>query len=246
MNEQTRPRRRRRPTARQGQAGRLPGDRAHRGSPGRARPRPDGRRHGRAEGDDLRALGQATDRQDAPRPGDGGAGRPAGRRQRPADVHRAADPRPRHRPGVLRPVQPQPPRGRHPGRGGRGPAPAGRGQARRHARLDGPHRARAGRRLRRGARRPARRAAWCTSGRRCSAGSRDWCSTASCRTPSTGCAQDVEDKINRLPAQLLRPLAARRAAEPGHQRHRQRQHDAAADDEPADDLAAHGGRRARR
>ena len=36
--------------------------------------------------------------------------------------------------------------------------------------------------------------------------------------------EDVEEKINRLPLELLRPLAARRAAVPGHQRHRQRQH----------------------
>ena len=46
-------------------------------------------------------------------------------------------------------------------------------------------------------------------------------------------------------AELLRPAAPRRAAQPRHQRHRQRQPDAAADDEPAADLAAHGRRRAR-
>ena len=58
--------------------------------------------------------------------------------------------------------------------------------------------------------------------------------------------QDVEDKINRLPLNYFDRSAARRAAQPGHQRHRQRQPDAAADDEPADDLAAHRRRRARR
>ena len=39
-------------------------------------------------------------------------------------------------------------------------------------------------------------------------------------------------------AELLRQAAARRAAQPGHQRHRQRQPDPAADDEPAAHLAA--------
>ena len=33
----------------------------------------------------------------------------------------------------------------------------------------------------------------------CSAGCRATCSTASCSGPSTGCASDVEDKLNRLP-----------------------------------------------
>ena len=45
----------------EGQAGRLQGDRADRGR-ARARARPDGRRHGRAEGDDLRAVRQAARR----------------------------------------------------------------------------------------------------------------------------------------------------------------------------------------
>ena len=45
---------------------------------------------------------------------------------------------------------------------------------------------------------------------------------------------------DQLPAAgVLRQAAARRADEPGHQRHRQRQPDAPADDEPAADLAAH-------
>ena len=57
---------------------------------------------------------------------------------------------------------------------------------------------------------------------------------------------DVEDKINALPLELLRQAAARRADEPGHQRHRQRQPDPAADDEPAAHLAADRGRGARR
>ena len=55
---------------------------------------------------------------------------------------------------------------------------------------------------------------------------------------------EVEDKLNRLPLQLLRPAAARRAAEPGHQRHRQHRPEPAADAEPAAHLAADGHRRA--
>ena len=47
-------------------------------------------------------------------------------------------------------------------------------------------------------------------------------------------------------AGLLRPVAARRAAQPGHQRHRQHQPVAAADDEPAAHLAADRGRRCSR
>ena len=52
----------------------------------------------------------------------------------------------------------QPARGRDPGAGGAGPPRAGRGPARRHARLDGPRGPRPGRRLRRGRRRAAARA----------------------------------------------------------------------------------------
>ena len=45
----------------------------------------------------------------------------------------------------------------------------------------------------------------------------------------------------RPAARLLRPAAARRAALPRHQRHRQREPGSPADDEPADDLIAHRG-----
>ena len=55
---------------------------------------------------------------------------------------------------------------------------------------------------------------------------------------------DVEDKVNALPL-TIRPAAARRAAQSGHQRHRQHQPDPAADHEPADGVAADRGRRAR-
>ena len=58
--------------------------------------------------------------------------------------------------------------------------------------------------------------------------------------------EDVEAKINRLPLGYFDRSAARRAAEPGHQRHRQHQHHAPADDEPAAHLAAHRLRGARR
>ena len=50
-------------------------------------------------------------------------------------------------------------------------------------------------------------------------------------------------KINRLPLQLLRQDAARRTAQPGDQRHRQRLAEPAADAEPAAHLAADGHRR---
>ena len=52
----------------QGQAGRVRGHRADRGTPGRSRPRPDGRRHGRPEGDDVRPLRQAPRGPDATGP----------------------------------------------------------------------------------------------------------------------------------------------------------------------------------
>ena len=38
-------------------------------------------------------------------------------------------------------------------------------------------------------------------------GCRATSSTTSCRTPSAGCAQDVEDKINPLPLELLRQVS---------------------------------------
>ena len=57
---------------------------------------------------------------------------------------------------------------------------------------------------------------------------------------------DVEDKLNRLPLSLRRPPAARRPAQPGHQRHRQRRPEPAADAEPDADAAAHARRRRRR
>ena len=58
--------------------------------------------------------------------------------------------------------------------------------------------------------------------------------------------RDVEDKLHRLPLGYVDAPAARRAAQPGHQRHRQRLAEPAADDEPAADVAPDGGRRARR
>ena len=55
---------------------------------------------------------------------------------------------------------------------------------------------------------------------------------------------DVEDKLNRLPLALRRPPAARRPAEPGHQRHRQHRPEPAADAQPAADVDADPRRRA--
>ena len=49
---------------------------------------------------------------------------------------------------------------------------------------------------------------------------------------------DVEDKLNRAAAQLRRPAAARRPAQPGHQRHRQPRAEPAADAEPDAHLGA--------
>ena len=71
------------------------------------------------------------------------------------------------------------------------------------------------------------------------------CSTASCSARSSALRRDVEDKLNRLPLRYFDARAARRGAQPGHQRHRQRLAEPAADDEPAAHVAAHGGRRAR-
>ena len=55
---------------------------------------------------------------------------------------------------------------------------------------------------------------------------------------------DVEEKINRLPLSYFDKQPRGELLSPGHQRHRQRQPDAPADDEPAARLAAHRGRRA--
>ena len=55
---------------------------------------------------------------------------------------------------------------------------------------------------------------------------------------------DVEDKVNRLPLSYFDKQPRGELLSPGHQRHRQRQPDPAADDEPAAHLAAHRGRRA--
>ena len=54
---------------------------------------------------------------------------------------------------------------------------------------------------------------------------------------------DVEDKINRLPLSYFDRQPRGELLSPGHQRHRQRQPDPPADDEPAARLAAHGDRR---
>ncbi len=76
------------------------------------------------------------------------------------------------------------------------------------------------------------------------AGCRATCSTAPCRTP---CAQLRARRrgrsCNRAAAALRRLAAARRAAQPRHERHRQRRAVAAADAEPAAHVAADGDRR---
>ena len=66
-------------------------------------------------------------------------------------------------------------------------------------------------------------------------------STTWCRGPCGGCAPTSRTR-SPAAAGLLRPAAARRAAQPGHQRHRQRQPDPPADAEPAAHLGADRGR----
>ena len=228
----------------EGQEGRLRGHRTDRGAARWPRPRADGRRHGRAEGDDVRPLCQAPRAAAASRPRQGDRrGVPRDRQRRP-DVRGARDPRTRDRPGVLRTVQPRHPVRRDPGRGRRTAAAAGSGQGRRHARQHGPHHAGSGRRLRRGGRRADARP---RGVRRClrarlAAGPGAQPGRAEHRLPD---AAGRRGQDQPAAAELLRPVTARRAAQPRHQRHRQRQPDPAADDEPADDLAAHRRRRAR-
>ncbi len=123
----------------------------------------------------------------------------AGRGQRRPDVDRAADPRACDRPGVLRSVQPQPARGRDPGAGGAGPPRAGRGPAGRTCspRWTTWSRARVST--------SARSATCCcscsrsTSRPRCSGGCRASSSTASSRTPSTGCARTSRTRSTGCP-----------------------------------------------
>ena len=78
-----------------------------------------------------------------------------------------------------------------------------------------------------------------TSWPRCCSGSRAGCSPCAVNRTIFRLRRDVEDKLNRLAAAVLRRAAARRAAQPGHQRHRQRRAEPAADAEPAAHLAAH-------
>ena len=161
------------------------------------------------------------------------------------DVGRPADPRPRHRPRLLRPVQPRHPVRQHPGRGRRsGCATQGEGKLADMLARDGPHRPRPGRRLRRRARGAAARPRGVRRRLRArlAAGHGAQPGGAEHRLPD---APGRRGQDQPAAAELLRPLTARRAAQPGDQRHRQRQPDPAADDEPADDLAADRRRRAR-
>ena len=166
----------------------------------------------------------------------------ARRRQRRAERPRAADPRPRHRPDLRRAVRPAAAGRHHQGRRRRRAPGPRRRQARRHARRHG-RRARAGRRLHRGRARAAARARGLR--RLLAAG------LAAGLPPQRRRAEHrPTDALGRrgegqpAAAELLRQAAPRRAAVPGHQRHRQRQPDPPADDEPAARLAAHRGRRA--
>ncbi len=170
----------------------------------------------------------------------------ARRGQRLAQRDRPADPRPGHRPDLRRAVR-APAARRHHARRRRsrrcGPAAtdqladmlAGHGHV---VPGQGVDFAAVGARAAAGAR-GVRRV------RRCSAGCRASCSTTSCRAPCAGCAPTSRTKINRLPLSYFDRQPRGELLSPGHQRHRQRQPDAAADDEPAAGLAADRRRRAR-
>ena len=220
------------------------GDRARPDRSRRTGPRPDGRRDDRPEGQLVRPVHPAARRPDASAAPPGVRRRGADRAQRHRQRRRPEDPRSGHRPDLRRPRRRPTPRRNEQGRGRRGAAPAGRGQRRRHGLRDG-RRARSGHRLRRGRRGADGRA-------------RDLCRVVPAGLPG-GLHPQRRRAAHRLrhalggPGQdpptapgLLRQAAARRAAQPRHQRHRQRQHHAPADDEPAADLGAHRRRRARR
>ncbi len=212
------------------------GDRARRRR-SRARAWPLRRRHGRPEVDGFRAVRPAAGPPDASRPRQGDRDRAARRGQRGARVDRPEDPRPRHRPDLLRALRSPDARRRHEGAGGRG-APGPRRRApRRHARADG-RRAGPGCRLRRRPQRPAPGA----RGLRRLVGAVVAAGLPAQRRHPEHRAADAQRRRGQdqpAAAALLRQAAARRAAEPGHQRHRQHQPDPAADDEPAAVRGAH-------
>ena len=217
------------------------GDRAGRRQRPDAGPRPDGRRHGRPEGAWTSGRRRSGCCADGARAVQGGRRRGAGDRQRHADGARPAAARARDRPRVRRLPRPAAPRGDHQGAGGRGRRDAG-------ATASSPT--------------AARRRHWCPGRASTSTPSRHvlllvlavyvaasvlaWLQgyllNDVVQSTVRRMRSDVEDKVNRAAAAVLRPAAPRRAAQPGHQRHRQRQPDPAADDEPAADLAAHGRR----
>ena len=119
-----------------------------------------------------------------------------------------------------------------------GPGPA-RADAEWHHRDPGPgHRVRPARR--------GPRASWplLFLARRCAELGQGYIMAGVAQRTVSGMRRDVEAKLARLPLQLLRQPPARRRAEPGHQRHRQRDHDPAAEPEPAAHLHAHHPRRA--
>ena len=163
-------------------------------------PRPDGRRHGRPEGDGLRPVGAAAARAGCVRERAQGA-----RRRRCSAVVSVAltsvgpaDPRHGDRPDLRRPDRRPAARRHHQG--------AGRRRACAHAARTSsptwsprwtscPARASTS---------PPSATCCCscsrsTSPRRCSAGCRATCSTTSCSAPCCRMRADVEDKVNRLP-----------------------------------------------
>ena len=159
--------------------------------------------HAGGEGDGLRPVGAAAARAAAPR---SACGVVAGARCSAvvsvgAHRDRAEDPRPRHRHHLRRVSSASscPPGSPHEQAGGAGARAAGNSDV-------ADMLARHGRRARPRHRLRARSATCCslvarrsTSARRCSAGCRATCSTTSSSAPSSGCARDVEDKLNRLP-----------------------------------------------
>ena len=130
------------------------------------------------------------------------------------------------------------PAGHDQGRGRPDAAGARHGQDRGPGLRHGP-RARAGRRLRRGRAGAADRARDLRRrrGARLAGGLPPQRRGAGDRAPH---ARRGRGQGQRAAAELLRPAAARRAAQPRHQRHRQRQPDPAADPEPAAHLGADG------
>ena len=173
----------------------------------------------RSEGDALRTVGETDAGADASGPRQGRSGADARRRQCRPVRGRTQDPGAGHRPDLRRCVWPATTVGYHQGPGRRGGARLRRRARRGHDRGDGQPRSGTGHRLLSGGRgtldRAGRVHGVVTAG--LAAGIPAQRRRAGHRLPVAGRGRGEDPPTS---ARLLRPATERRAAQPGHQRHR--------------------------